>query len=257
MTLDIDGVQLHVEQYGKTGPQVLLLHGWGCTLEHFRPIMDDLVNEYRLTALDFPAHGQSSPPSSPWDVHDFARMTAHAIEALHIAPTHVVAHSFGARVALCLGAEHPALVKRMVLTGAAGIRPVQSADQARRSAAYQRAKKTARLLGRLPGLRGASDALQERLIQKYGSADYAALDPQMRATFSKIVSEDLSPLLGRVQPETLLVFGSNDTETPLWMGQRMAEEIPDAGLAVFEGRGHFAYLEEWPRFCAIIREFLK
>jgi pimeloyl-ACP methyl ester carboxylesterase len=78
----------------------------------------------------------------------------------------------------------------------------------------------------------------------------------MRQTFSKIVSEDLSPLLPKIKAETLLVFGSNDTETPLWMGQKMEQEIPDAGLVVFEGRSHFAYLEEWPRFCALIREFL-
>jgi len=62
--------------------------------------------------------------------------------------------------------------------------------------------------------------------------DYNALDEQMRKTFVKIVSQDLQPLLPIVSVPTLLVWGDQDTETPLWMGQTMAKEIPDAGLAI-------------------------
>ena len=188
-------------------------------------------------------------------MHDFARLTAGLIEKLEIAPVHIAAHSFGARVAICLAAERPELVNRLILTGAAGIRPEQTDAKKKKNAAYQRGKQLAQLIGRLPGLQKTAAEMREKLVQKYGSADYAALSPEMRATFSKIVSEDLSPQLPRIQAETLLVFGSEDTETPLWMGQRMEKEIPDAGLVVFEGRSHFAYLEEWPRFCALIREF--
>ena len=257
MILEIMGVQLHAEQYGQAGPQVLLLHGWGCSIGHFKPIIDALQGDYRLTAIDFPAHGASSAPPEPWNVHDFAKLTAELIRTLGLMPVHIVAHSFGARVAICLAAEQPELVNRLILTGAAGLRAAPTEAGKKKSEAYQRGKQIAQWVGKLPGMQKAADSLREKLVQKYGSADYAALSPEMRATFSKIVSEDLSPLLPRVRAETLLVFGAEDTETPLWMGQRMEKEIPDAGLVVFEHRGHFAYLEEWPRFCAIIREFLK
>ena len=256
MIQDVKGVQLHIEQYGNLGPNVLFLHGWGCAIGHFKPIIDELKNEYRITVIDFPAHGESSAPPFPWDVHDFTAMTAELIRKLDIAPVHVVAHSFGARVAICLAADHPELVGRIILTGAAGIRPEQTEAKKKRNAAYQRGKQFAQLIGKLPGMQKTADSFREKLVQKYGSPDYAALSPEMRATFSKIVSEDLSPLLPRIKAETLLVFGSEDTETPLWMGQKMEKEIPDAGLVVFDGRSHFAYLEEWPRFCAIIRQFL-
>ncbi len=256
MKLDLMGVQLHIEQYGCAGPQLLLLHGWGCAIGHFRPIIDELKESYRITAIDFPAHGESSLPPEPWDVHRFSELTAQLITELHLSPVHIVAHSFGARVAICLAAEHPELLNRMILTGAAGIRPPQSEQGKKRSTAYQRGKQLAQWIGNVPGLQKTADALREKLIQKYGSADYAALSPDMRATFSKIISEDLTPLLPKVKAETLLVFGSNDNDTPLWMGQKMEKEIPDAGLVIFEGRSHFAYLEELPRFCALIREFL-
>ena len=73
MQITLCGVSLNYEQYGDHGPNVLLLHGWGCSIELFRPIIDDLKSEYRLTAVDFPAHGKSAQPPEPWGVSDFAQ----------------------------------------------------------------------------------------------------------------------------------------------------------------------------------------
>jgi len=93
-------------------------------------------------------------------------------------------------------------------------------------------------------------------VQKYGSKDYAALDPEMRRTFVKVVNYDQTEKLSSIGNSTLLVWGENDTETPLWMGQKMEKEIPDSALIVLEGGTHFAYLEQLGRFNAIARSFL-
>ena len=77
----------------------------------------------------------------------------------------------------------------------------------------------------------------------------------MRKTFVKVVSQDLFPRLKDIQAPTLLIWGSEDTETPVWMGEQMEKEIPDAALIVFEGRTHFAFVEEWQRFLLIVRQF--
>ena len=45
-----------------------------------------------------------------------------------------------------------------------------------------------------------------------------------------LVNQDLTPLLPQIQASTLLIWGENDTETPLWMGQKMEQDIPDAGI---------------------------
>lgn len=76
-------------------------------------------------------------------------------------------------------------------------------------------------------------------MQKFGSADYKALTPEMRKTFVKIISQDLTDELPRIKAPTLLYWGAEDTETPLWMGKMMEEKIPDAGLVVQEGAGAF------------------
>ena len=105
--------------------------------------------------------------------------------------------------------------------------------------------------------KGAACAWEEKLRQKYGSRDYAALDEEMRKTFIKVISQDLSDLYGRFHASTLLIWGDEDTETPLWMAKEMEERIPDAGLVILEGGTHFAYLEQLQRFNLIVRQFLK
>ena len=110
-------------------------------------------------------------------------------------------------------------------------------------------------LKRLRLLRAMVERWQAALRRRYGSADYARLNENMRRTFSKVISQDLYPFLKDIQAPTLLVWGSEDTETPLWMGEQMEKAIPDAGLVVFEGRTHFAFIEEWQRFLTIVRQF--
>ena len=256
MFTEIEGVRLNVRQLGQGGTPVLLLHGWGCSVRHFAPIMEDLARDRLVTAFDFPAHGESAPPPSPWGVSDFARLTVGLMDRLIPGPADIVAHSFGARVAIRLAADHPEKVNRLVLTGAAGIRKPQTEEQKKKSEQYRRRKAALEQLGRLPGMKGLTEKLLEAERQKHGSPDYLALSPDMRQTFVRIVNEDLSPLLPSIRASTLLVFGEKDTETPLWMGRQMEKEIPDAGLVVFENGDHFAYLREWQRFVTVIRAFL-
>lgn len=251
------GVDIHYEQAGQ-GADVLLLHGWGCQIKHFQPIMDELAKDHRVTALDFPAHGASGEPEGAWGVGDFAGLTRELMLALDIAPCDIIAHSFGGRVALYIAANWPETVKRLILTGCAGLKKPETKQSRRKSARYRAGK---RVFAALSGLGGPFRALGEKgqaaLVEKYGSADYKALSPGMRQTFVKVISEDLSPLLPQVKASTLLVWGENDTETPLWMGQRMEKEIADAGLVVFENDDHFAYLRQWPRFVRVAQAFLK
>ncbi|NJL34439.1 MAG: alpha/beta hydrolase [Chloroflexaceae bacterium] len=56
---------------------------------------------------------------------------------------------------------------------------------------------------------------------------------------------------------TLLIWGDQDTDTPLTQAQVLESLIPDSGLVVLHGAGHFAYLEQLPRFVRILAEFIK
>lgn len=256
MNIQSCGIRVHAEQLGDGEQHVLLLHGWGCSIDLMRPVAERLDNCTALM-LDFPGFGGSEHPKEAWGVPEYAACLTDVLHQLHFTPCTVIAHSFGCRVALYLAAQQPRLFDKLVLTGAAGLRKEASAAQKQKQKTYQTYKKWALALGRLPLMKPAADALMDRLRRRFGSADYNALSADMRATFVKVVNLDLSDCLPKVQVPTLLLFGDRDTETPLWMGQRMEKEIPDAGLVVLEGGTHFAYLEQLDRFAAIVRTFLK
>ena len=97
--------------------------------------------------------------------------------------------------------------------------------------------------------------LRDVVYDRIASDDYKQAGP-MRPTLVKVVNEDLTPLLSRIQVPTLLVWGTKDDAAPVAHAHTMERLIPDAGLVLFEGAGHFAYLDEPERFCRIVRHFV-
>ena len=70
------------------------------------------------------------------------------------------------------------------------------------------------------------------------------------------VNEDLRPLLPRIPCPTLLIWGRNDTATPVSDGQEMQVTIPGAGLVVVESAGHYVFLDQEARVLAALESFL-
>lgn len=237
-------------------PTVLLLHGWGCDSTIFSFIQTGLSDKASLLVPDFPGHGKSGEPPAAWGVGEYAQQIVALMDELGIPQADIIAHSFGGRVGVYMAAHYPNRVNKLVITGGAGIRKPISQSQQKRQSRYKRYTAMLNAAKLFKPLHSAVDSLQNALRQRYGSPDYIKLSPNMRGTFVKVVSEDLFPLLSQIQAPTLLIWGSEDTETPLWMGQQMEQAIPDAGLVIFEGRSHFAFVEEWQRFLLIIKEFI-
>lgn len=253
----INGTEMHYCISGEGKEKVLLLHGWGCSMKMMEPVAEALTKTHRTLLVDFPGHGESGRPPKPWGVPEYAECLWQLLNKSDFVPCSVIAHSFGCRVAAWLETEHPGIFRRIIFTGAAGIRPEPSAEMKKRNDRYKRLKKCCRSIRAIPLFRSAADLLERKLREKYGSRDYNALDEEMRKTFVKVISQDLTDLYHRFQASTLLIWGDADTETPLWMAREMERLIPDAGLVVFEGGTHFAYLEQLQRFNRIVQHFLK
>ena len=253
----INGTEIHYRISGTGKSRVLLLHGWGCDMKLMQPVAEALECDHQVLLVDFPGHGESGRPPVPWGVPEYAQAVAELLTRLEYTPCAVIAHSFGCRVAAWIAAHDHDAFDKMVFTGAAGIRPKQTEESRRRSARYQRLKKYCEFIRHIPGFRYPAEKMEEKLRKRFGSRDYNALDPEMRKTFVKVISQDLTDLYERIQASTLLIWGDSDTETPLWMGKEMEKRIPDAGLVILEGGTHFAYLEQIRRFNTIVSHFLK
>lgn len=230
------------------GPDMVLLHGWGQNKEMMGQIMEHFKDRYHVYSLDFPGHGQSDLPDCAWGVPEYTEFFEDFVEQNHIANPVIIAHSFGCRVAIRYAAKHHD-VKKMCLTGAAGIRPRQSLDAKIRVSAYKAGKWFLKATHNEEKLR--------QLQASAGSEDYRNAKGIMKPTFVKVVNDDVTPVLKDVTCPVLLVWGENDTAVPLWMGQEMAKKMPDAGLAVFEHDDHWAYWHQPQRFNAVLDIFLK
>ncbi len=255
MELQAKGANIHYTLRAGAGTPIVLLHGWGCDESLMKPIADRLPADRTLLTLDFPGHGHSGRPTEPWGVPEFAECLRETLQQLKLLPCDVIAHSFGGRVTLWLASHDPEMFRRILLTGAAGLKKPQTEEGKKRAEAFQKKKAALHTLRGLKVFNPLLDRAEEKLRQTYGSRDYNALDAEMRKTFVKVISQDLADCLPKVQSPTLLVWGDGDTETPLWMGQKMEREIADAALVVLEGGTHFAYLEQADRFAAIAKAF--
>jgi pimeloyl-ACP methyl ester carboxylesterase len=72
----------------------------------------------------------------------------------------------------------------------------------------------------------------------------------------QVVNEDLTPLLKNITASTLLIYGENDTATPVEDAKIMEREIPDAGLCIIPDAGHWAMVEKAGHVAAIMNSFL-
>jgi pimeloyl-ACP methyl ester carboxylesterase len=232
---------------------VVLLHGWGCSIETMLPIYHYLAPNYTVYALDFPGCGGSDQPPVPWGIAEYVQLLLGWLDALQIPRATFIGHSHGGRVSLVLAAQHPERVKRLILVDSAGIRAPRNFRYYRRVYFYKVAKRVIAL----PGVRRWQPMLRKRLMKLLGSEDYGSVKPGvMQGTFIKLVNEDLRPVLKSIKASSLLIWGENDQDTPVSDGKIMEHEIPDAGLVILKGAGHFSYLDCFPQFCAVISSFL-
>jgi pimeloyl-ACP methyl ester carboxylesterase len=223
---------------------LLFLHGWGCDGTIWNSVAAN-ISGYTLFQLDFWGFGQSAmPPDTGWNVADYANAVKKFCDEQNISSVHIVCHSFGARVAIMLCHLYPALVSSLVITGGAGLRRF-SLKRTIRVAQF----KLCRLLVKLKLCK--PDALT-----KFGSSDYHHLSTlALKNTFNKVIMQDLTRLLKSVTCPTLLVWGRDDIDTPLWMAKKFARRIKNSSLVQIEG-DHFAFLKHSVQFSRIVAAFL-
>ncbi len=236
------------------GAPILMLHGWGVHLGLMWPLAERLAPlSYRVYIPDLPGFGQSAPPPGAWSVHDYVAFVVSYMDYHALDKAYFVGHSFGGRLGLVLGAQHPERILKMALADSAGVRSKPSLNGQLRQNAYKFVRHGLNKIG----LRNLADGLSACYVERYGSPDYKSARGVMRETFVKVVNEDLLPYAARVKASTLLLWGDQDEDTPLWQGKLLEKTILDAGLVIFEGAGHYSYLERLGETVRILDHFFK
>lgn len=220
------------------GKDLLLLHGYLSSKEAFANQIAYFSKFYKVTAIDFLGFGQSEKLPAPFSVDDYAAWLWRVMESLGLKSPHIIAHSFGCRVAVKLASERQNAFDKILLTGPAGI-------ILKRGFSYHFKVKTYRFMKKI------APKFAER---KFGSKEYRSLDPIMKESYKKIVNEDLSSAAKRVKNQVLIVEGTHDRTTTVQEAEVYLQSFPRAKLEMIEG-GHFSFVENPLVFNFLAEEF--
>ncbi len=250
MQVVVDDLITNCELAG-TGKLVLLLHGWGDSLQGLSELQAALAKHYKVLAVDLPGFGSTQAPKSVWDLDDYSHFLNALLKKLDQGETYaVIGHSNGAALAIratSLGLLKP---KRMILLAAAGVRNNHNAKRF----AFKVMAKTGN---------AATLLLPDRYRQALRKSLYAAAGsdllvmPQLQETFKKTVRQDVQADAGKITAPTLLIYAKNDTQVPLSSGQRYHQLIADSRLEIIDDAGHFVHRDQPAKITSLIEGFLK
>jgi len=227
-------------RYGNGRAFIVALHGWGRDSGDWSRVLDG----FDAVAIDLPGFGLSPPPPSPWGTREYGKCVLEEVINRLAAPTIVVGHSFGGRVAVQLADLAPERIKAVVLSGVPFFRDPE-----------QRRKPALRYRGaRLAWRRGLiSERRFERYRSRFGSPDYRHARGVMRDILVRTVNESYEDELMRLRVPIVLLWGSHDTAAPVELAVRAAKKT-GARLEVTEGAGHFLPTEGHEAFRSVLRE---
>lgn len=184
------------------GVSVIALHGWGRDRKDFQ----DLDAKHDYLAIDLPGFGASPPPPSPWGAREYAHFLAETIRPVidPNKPVVLVGHSFGGRIALCMAANYPDLVRGLVLIGV----PLLSKERTGPSLRLRLSRAANRI-----GI--YSDKRIERLRFRKGSPDYRSASGVMRNVLVRVVNESYEIELSKISCDISFLWGEDDTAVPV------------------------------------------
>lgn len=228
-------------------PNLVFLHGWGGSWQSWYPILESLKTDYNLYALDLPG-SVPNPISKPYHLSNFASYVNNYLKKNKVKNPILIGHSFGGAIACQIAIDKKIPISKMILVDTASIRHPYSPTQ----------KIKHQLIGHLKKFFPFAKNFYYK-ISGLQNSDYAAIknNPILQQTFKNIIQQDLSPFLSQIKIPTLIVWGKNDSDTPLSDGLTIQKLVPKSTLKIIKNAGHFSYLDNQTQFIHEINQFIQ
>jgi pimeloyl-ACP methyl ester carboxylesterase len=255
--IDVFGRRLRVRVHGE-GPPVLLINGLGANLTTWTPLVQQL-ERFQVISFDAPGVGRSASPRAPYTIGRIADVALQVLDELGLQQADVLGYSLGGAVAQRLAFQHPARVRRLILSstspGTSGVPGSLRALLAVSTPARHYAKSGYRVTMKMIDLAPAEK--ESEFLQQHAVWQQEAV-PSMRgymlqmAAFSTFNS---LPWLPRIEHPTLVLTGSNDHLVPMVNSAILAAHLPQARLRIFERWGHYMLHDPASGAGATVAEF--
>ena len=261
--VDVLGVRLHLRDTGpRTAPAVILLHGFGSSLQTWDEWARDLERDHRVLRYDLPGFGLTgADPSGDYtDARGIAVLVA-LMDRLGLARASIVGNSMGGRIAWTFAALHPERTEKLVLISPDGF--------ASPGMEYGLAPQVPLMMRALPYVLPPS-MLRASLVPAYANDTVVTdalfaryrdmmLAPGVRSAILRRMGQqklvDPIPLLRRIAVPVLVMWGDKDGMIPFSNAADYMSALPHSTLAALPGIGHIPQ-EEAPATVGIVRAFL-
>lgn len=238
----INNVEVHYERYNEKNKNTLVfIHGWGQNIEMMMPIAKPFIETHDVILIDLPGFGKSGDLKEAWEVIDYVEMLHTLLTELKVKNPTLIGHSYGGKISLLYASKYE--VEKLILFGSPFKKEIEKVSLK---------LKTLRALKKVPGL----NKLEEFAKRHIGSTDYRNASPILRETLVKTVNLDITEDVKKIKAPTLLVWGTNDEAVDIKRAYELEKLIKDAGLVIYEGATHYAYLENLGQTINVMKSFL-
>jgi pimeloyl-ACP methyl ester carboxylesterase len=255
----------YIDRGERTGPAVVLIHGYTDNARDWVPMLPYVSKRYRLILVDIRGHGQSSKPECCYTRLDFAYDIKLLLDALGVQKADIVGHSLGSIIAQTFAEYWPERTAHVALISSTGGPPP---DRPKKPPQFDFAAEIRKL-------KEPIEADSPFMIAWWDSP--TPVDPDFIRRQRKDAAgiplrvwlavldqalprdgafADLQRTLPRLKAPTLLIWGSKDPLMEEDVRQSLRDALPNAKVKVFDGLGHNPFWED-PRGVALaINAFL-
>lgn len=246
------GVRLRLRDTGpRDAPAVIMLHGFGASLETWEPWAKALSKRNRVIRFDLPGFGLTGPdPAGDYSDERAMRILEGLMDQLGIDHAALIGNSLGGRIAWTFAAFHPARVTRLVLISPDGF--------ASPGFDYDKPPKVPLMMRALPYIapRGMlkssfavayarAEALRETTVTRYRDMTLApGVRRAMLVRMGQTILHDPATILARVTAPTLLLWGEKDGMIPIGNAADYLRLLPHATLVRLPDLGHVPFEED-------------
>jgi len=207
--------------------KLFIIHGWSYNLDKWQKVVP-LLQKQGFEPILLKVPGLTEPSDKVWDINGYIDWLDDKLKS-EDQPV-VVGHSNGGRIALAYLQKHPGRFQRLILIDAAGLPHNGLVHVLKLKILYILAK-IGKPISRIPILRKV-------FYKVIGAQDYNQAPPNMRETMNNMFLADKTIDLAAIKVSTTMIWGEDDTITPLTDGRKMHRLLKNSDLHVVEGARH-------------------
>ncbi|PIE17601.1 MAG: hypothetical protein CSA65_08215 [Proteobacteria bacterium] len=245
------------------GPALLLIHGYGSAHDAWELIAPRLAKRYRVLSVDLPGFGRSDKYEGDYSPAALARKLRKLLDEKGVREVHLIAHSWGASIALAFTLQTPQRVRSVTVMGAW---------------VFEEQLPAFIRWSRIPGVGEALYALfyDQRLDDRMALAFYEpgrfvhptvidavrrqlACPGSIRAALQAARQQDFTAQQKRyhtIKTPALLIWGKQDRVSLTRFAHRLDKTLPNSELLLIDHCGHIPAMERPNRVLSRLLPFL-